>query len=246
LKRRLVRLINYPITKVICVSQFGLRCMRTLDVLPADRYELVYNAVDVSRVSPDQTRGDKFRKRYSIPKDKKLLAQISWIIPDKGILDLIEVARLLNEAEPDIHFVIVGEGPYREEYMKKADDLGLSNITWTGLMKDPFQEGVFDAADIVCQLSRWEELFGWMIAEAMAFGKPVIATRVGGIPELIVDDGPGVLVERGDSSEVAERIIRLLANPELARTMGRKGQQAVAEHFNLATNVRKLLVSYGL
>jgi glycosyltransferase involved in cell wall biosynthesis len=246
IKRCLVRLINFPLTKVICVSEFGLRCMRTLNVLPADRYELVYNAVDVSRVSADRARGAEFRKRYSIPNDKNLIAQISWIIPDKGIPDLIEVARLLNDARPDIHFVIVGEGPYREKYMRDANELGLTNITWTGLMKDPFEEGVFDAADIVCQLSRWEELFGWMIAEAMAFGKPVIATRVGGIPELIVNDGPGLLVERGNSNEVAEKITNLLANPELTRSMGQRGQEAVAKHFNLSTNVRQLLGSYGL
>jgi glycosyltransferase involved in cell wall biosynthesis len=84
--------------------------------------------------------------------------------------------------------------------MKDAEAMGLAaHITWTGLVQDPFAEGVYDVADIVCQLSEWEELFGWMIAEAMAYKKPIVATRVGGIPELVEDGVTGFLVERGRS-----------------------------------------------
>ena len=68
----------------------------------------------------------------------------------------------------------MGEGEHRQSFMHRAEGLGLArNITWTGLVEDPFKAGVYDAADIVCQLSAWEELFGWMIAEAMAYGKPL-------------------------------------------------------------------------
>lgn len=68
---------------------------------------------------------------------------------------------------------------------------------------DPSGEGVYVAADVVCQLSRWEELFGWMIAEAMACKKPVVATCVGGIPELVAAGQSGYLVERGNAIEAA-------------------------------------------
>ena len=70
--------------------------------------------------------------------------------------------RSWSRPKSDVQFVIVGEGPYRERYMRKAEQLGLSeSITWTGLLKDPFGEGVFDAADVVfCQLSQWEEVLG--------------------------------------------------------------------------------------
>ena len=72
----LVRLINYPITKVICVSKYGCHCMKTLDLLPSDRYELVYNAVDVSRVNADSRRAAEFRRRFNISDNKKIIVQV--------------------------------------------------------------------------------------------------------------------------------------------------------------------------
>src|SRR5947207_10183349 len=110
--------------------------------------------------------------------------------------------------------------------MKEATAMGLGDqITWTGMVEGPFGEGVYDAADIVCQLSNWEEVFGWMIAEAMAYQKPVVATRVGGIPELVSDSVSGFLVERGDVNATAEKIILLSQKPELRRQMGLAGAQ---------------------
>jgi glycosyltransferase involved in cell wall biosynthesis len=246
-KRRLVRIINYPITKVICVSKFGRRCMQTLDLLPDNRYELVYNGVDLSRVVHDPARARDFRSRYAIPEQKRLVVQISWIIPEKGIGDLLDLAKLVTAQRSDIQFVIVGEGPYRKAYMQKAEQMGLSeSITWTGLMKDPFGEGVFDAADVVCQLSQWEEVFGWMIAEAMAFGKPVVATRVGGIPELVENGESGFIQNRRDLENTAFDLIRILESKDLREKMGRAGYQKTKTNFNLSTNVRQLLDAYGL
>jgi L-malate glycosyltransferase len=246
-KRGLVRLINYPLTKVICVSKYGCRCMQSLDVLPSDRYALVYNGVDLSRVDRDNSRGTAFRRRFGIPDEKKIVVQISWIIPEKGIGDLLEVARLVHLRTRDVQFVIAGEGPYREQYMKQAAEMGLAeSITWTGLVQDPFSEGLFDAADIVCQLSRWEEVFGWMIAEAMAYGKPVVATRVGGIPELVDEGTTGFLVNRADTDTAAERVLRLIEDGELRETLGRKGRDKTQASFSLQTNVAELVQLYRI
>jgi len=245
-KRLLVRLINYPMTKVICVSNFGYECMTSLDVFPKNRYELIYNGVDTSRVVHSPHRAVELRRRFAIPEDKKLVVQISWVIPEKGIDNVLEVARLVTAERDDVHFMIVGEGPYRAEYMKKADEMGLhEHVTWTGLVKDPFGEGVFDAADIVCQLSRWQEVFGWMIAEAMAFGKPVVGTNVGGIPELIEENCNGFRVGRDDIQLTAERLSSLLDNPKLREKMGEAGRLSVHQKFDLKTNVSKLMAVYG-
>lgn len=246
-KRTAARLINYPITKVICVSEFGCRCLKALDLLPDNRYELVYNGVDLTRVCEDAARGAEFRRRFNIPEGKKLVVQISWIIPEKGIADLLETARLVVAKDQNIHFVVVGEGPYREQYMRESLEAGLGeSVTWTGLITDPFGEGVYDAADVVCQFSRWEELFGWMIAEAMAYKKPVVATRAGGIPELVADQTSGYLVERGDARDAAEKLLKLLYDADLRRKMGEAGHRVVHDRFSLRQNVRELLCVYGL
>jgi len=246
-KRSLARIINWPVSKVICVSQYGQRCLTTLDLLPIERHELVYNAVDLSRVSETTNAAADFKKRYGIPDDRFVVVQVSWMIPEKGIPELLRTARILLSTNPRVHFVLVGEGAYREKFMNDAAALGIAeHVTWTGLIQDPFSEGVYESADTVCQLSEWEELFGWMIAEAMAYGKPIVATNVGGIPELVNDGVSGFLVERGDPVTAAERLDRLAADPDLRRKLGEAGRAFVAEKFDLKRNVAQLLNLYEL
>ncbi len=246
-KRVLVRAINYQISKVICVSKYGLDCMRTLDVLPGDRYEMIYNGVDIKRILPDSVLGDAFRKKFSIPEERSIALQVSWIIPEKGIGDLLKVARTVLKRNDKVQFVVVGEGPYREQYMKQAEEMRIAdNVTWTGLVEDPLGEGVYDAADIVCQLSQWEEVFGWMIAEAMVYAKPVVATCVGGIPELVQHRISGFLVNRGDTLAPPEHILKLLGDREMRKRMGQAGRERALERFDLARNVKELIHQYGL
>ncbi|HSS20832.1 MAG TPA: glycosyltransferase family 4 protein [Pyrinomonadaceae bacterium] len=246
-KRVAARVINFPITKVVCVSKYGRDCLTTLDLLPRERFELVYNAVDLSRVVDKPNAGAEFKQRYQIPEDRVLIVQVSWMIPEKGIPELLKTAHLLIGINPKVHLVLVGEGKYREQFTKNAEAMGIaSHITWTGLVKDPFGEGVFAAADIVCQLSDWEELFGWMIAEAMAFGKPIVATKVGGIPELVDDNISGFLVARGDSATAASQLDRLARDRELRGRLGQAGRELVSQQFDLKRNVCQLIKLYEL
>ena len=245
-KRAAARLINRPLTKVISVSNYGYRCMTTAGLLPQNRFEMIYNGVDLSRVSSDPRRAIEFRRRHSIPADRAIVVQVSWIIPEKGIADLLKTARLVIARNPNVQFVIVGEGAYREQYTREAATMGLGDrVTWTGMSRDPFGEGVFDAADVVCQMSRWEEVFGWMIAEAMAHGKPVTATRVGGIPELIADGVTGYLVDRGDAEAASARVLELLSDPKLRAAMGQAARETVSDKFDLRKNVAQLMRAYG-
>lgn len=245
-KRVAARLINRPLTKVISVSNYGYRCMTAADLLPQSRFEMIYNGVDLTRVSCDPRRAIEFRRRYSIPADRAIVVQVSWIIPEKGIADLLETARLVINQNPDVQFVIVGEGGYREQYTRAAAAMGLGDhVTWTGMSRDPFGEGVFDAADVVCQMSRWEEVFGWMIAETMAHGKPVVATRVGGIPELVVDGVSGYLVDRGGAEAASTRVLELLSDPKLRASMGEAARETVSAKFDLRKNVAQLMRAYG-
>jgi len=246
-KRVAVRFINFPLDHVVCVSDYGRRCLDILRVLPSDRYKLIYNAVDRSRVAPATNKRSEFCRRFEIPENRVIVLQVSWIIPEKGIPHLLKVAQRVVAEDSNVQFVLVGEGAYRDQYTKDAIDLGLGDhITWTGLVQDPFGEGVFEAADIICQVSNWEEVFGWMIAEGMAHGKPVVATRVGGIPELVSDGTTGYLVERDEIEYTAGRILELTRNAELRREMGENGRRKVETDFDLERNIAKVISIYGL
>jgi glycosyltransferase involved in cell wall biosynthesis len=221
--------------------------MSSFGLLPPNRFQMIYNGVDLSRVKSDPQRAIDFRRRYSIPLDRSIVTQVSWVIPEKGIIDFLETARVVTRQNPNVQFVIVGEGAYREQYMKQAVEMGIADrVTWTGMVEDVFGEGVFEAADVVCQFSRWEEVFGWMIAEAMAHGKPVVATRVGGIPELVKHHQSGYLVDRGDTKTMSNQVLALLNDALLRKRMGRMGKNIVQEKFKLSNNVAKLIESYGL
>ena len=246
-KRGAARFINRPVDKVVCVSNYGYECMTSTDLLPNDRFEMIYNGVDLSRVTSGPERALDFRRRYGIPADRAIVTQVSWMIPEKGIADFLEAARLVIAQNRNVQFVLVGDGANREQYMKEAAALGLNgNVTWTGMVDDPFGAGVFHAADVVCQFSRWEEVFGWMIAEAMAHGKPVIATRVGGIPELITDGSSGFLVDRGDTGMMSNRVLELLSDSNARLRMGQAGRETVHAKFDLQKNVAQLIGSYGI
>jgi glycosyltransferase involved in cell wall biosynthesis len=244
-KRAVVPIINYPLYCVQCASNYGHRCNVTTRLLPRGRYVVIYNGVDVSRALAGLHAADAFRQRYSVPDQRAIVAQVSWIIPEKGIHDFLRAARLVLSRNPNVQFVIVGDGAFREHYERLAAELGISqHVTWTGLMQDPLSEGVYAAADVVCLMSRWEELFGLVIAEAMASGKPVIGTRVGGIPESIIDGETGFLVERGDEVAMAEKILCLLDNPALRANMGRKARQVAEAKFDHRKSVTKLIELY--
>lgn len=246
-KRLAARLINGPLTKVISVSNYGYECMTAFDLLPLNRFQMIYNGVDLSRVKTDPQRAMDFRRKHSIPPERAIVTQVSWIIPEKGITDFLETARLVTTRNRNVQFVLVGDGAYRDQYIKDTVALGLQDrITWTGMVEDPFGEGVFSAADVVCQFSRWEEVFGWMIAEAMAHGKPVVATRVGGIPELIADGVSGHLVDRGDTRAMSESILKLLDDPLSRVRMGQAGREIVSAKFDLRKNVAQLITAYGI
>jgi glycosyltransferase involved in cell wall biosynthesis len=246
-KRAAARLIGGPFTRVICVSNYGYECMTSFGLLPRNRFEMIYNGVDVSRVDPNRDLAKAFRRRFSIPNERAIVTQVSWMIPEKGISDFLEMAGCVNSRRGNVQFVLVGEGAFREQYMNKAAAMGLSDrITFTGMIDDPFGAGVFQAADVVCQFSRWEEVFGWMIAEAMAHAKPVVATRVGGIPELIVDGVSGFLVDRGDIESMSKRVLELLDISATHSRMGEAAHQTVQAKFNLQSNVSQLIQSYGL
>lgn len=246
-KRRVARLVNWPITRVITVSEYGYRCAAGRDLIPLERLEMVYNSAELSRASNAPERAVEFRRKHRIPEDRALIAQVSWMIPEKGIGDLLKAAKLAVSQNPKVHFAFVGEGAYRERYTREAAEMGLAgHVTFTGQVDDPFGEGVYAAADVVCQVSRWEEVFGYVIAEAMSCGKPMVATRVGGIPELVEDGKTGFVVDRGDAPAIADRILRLVADPEMRRSFGSNGREVANSKFDLNRNVEKVVRSYGL
>jgi glycosyltransferase involved in cell wall biosynthesis len=237
------RAVNYPLSRVVCISDYVRDSWIASGVLPAARFVRIYNSVDASRCASD---GSALRRQYGIPDGRQVVLQVSWVIPEKGFDDLLAAARLVIDQDRSVHFLMAGEGADRPRLMAETVKVGLQDhVTWTGIVAKPVENGLYAAADVVCQVSRWEEAFGYVIAEALASRRPVIGTRAGAIPELVRHGQTGFLVERRNPAELAARILDLLRDPDLRRRMGEAGRRLALEEFDQQTNVARLIELYG-
>jgi glycosyltransferase involved in cell wall biosynthesis len=248
LKRVAGRILNHPLTMAVSVSEFNRRSLIAPGLVHPERVVRIYNGADLRRAAAaDPSAGAAFRARYGIPAGRVLVTQVSSIIPEKGIPDVLEAARIALTEERNLHFAFVGEGKSRAAYEAQASSIGISaHVTWTGLVQDPMGDGAFLAADVVCQASRWQEAFGLVIAEAMAFGKPVVAARTGGIPEIVNDGETGVLVDRGDVAALARAFVSLARQPELRQRLGSAGRLRAEAEFDVRKSAAQLVSIYGL
>jgi len=246
-KRALKLVIQKPVERVITVSDFVLQTHLALKHLPEERFQRIYNGVDLERVRQAEAlpSAEKFREKFGIPSDAVLISQVSWLIPQKGVADLIAAAPQVIAACPKAHFCVAGEGPCLEEHLQAVADSGLMpHFTFTGQIADPFFEGLFRATDIVCQPSRWQEAFCWVLGEAMAFGLPIVATRSGAIPELVTDGLTGFTTACRDTDGIARSLITLCADPYLRSQMGKAARAEVQKRFSLEQNTAEHLALY--
>lgn len=211
----------------ICVSRFVAESSLPKR-LPK---HIVHNPVSLERFE----NGRSLRDDWGLPPDATIVAFLGQIRDIKGVQDFIGMARRISD--PNTCFLIAGEcrdpdkfpGSYSEKDLKMmaGEDKRIRYIGYVSQV-----ENVYHTADIVVVPSRWEEPLGLISLEAGACRKPVVATRVGGIPEVVEDGVSGFLVEPGDVEELAERVGRLIADSTLRIRLGEAGRARVIKDFS--------------
>lgn len=140
--------------------------------------------------------------------DGPVIGFVGRLIPRKGALDLVKAAPAIRAVRPDVRIVIVGDDPYEDEEAEYADAVRASaDVDHVGRVREA--AGILGHLDVLVLPSR-QEPFGTVVAEAMAAGTPVVATRVDGLPELVTDGITGALVEPGDTAALAVAVLRVL------------------------------------
>jgi glycosyltransferase involved in cell wall biosynthesis len=161
---------------------------------------------------------------------------------EKGLTYLLDAARQVCDRFPKTRFVVVGEGPLRERLEAQARRLMLSeNVIFTGFREDVVALLKTFRGFVLPSLS---EGFPTVILYAMAASLPVVATNVGGIPEMVRDNITGLLAKPADAGSLAEAVCRLLVNPDTAAEMGRAGRRQVEMVFNLDKKIQETLAIY--
>jgi glycosyltransferase involved in cell wall biosynthesis len=198
------------------------------------KIEVIGSAVDLQKFNPARDRM-KFRREMGFTADTPFIASVGMIRPDKGQLILIDAARLVLSQRPDARFVIVGQGT---GYLKLGEKVR-NAINQAGLADKVFMIGyrwdtpdIFAACDMVAIASLRTEASPIVLREAFASGRPVVATKVGDIPEIIEHRQNGLLVEPGDSKALAAAILEFLSDQKLAAYCAANGLHYAREHFS--------------
>jgi glycosyltransferase involved in cell wall biosynthesis len=228
-KRIVGRLLTAPLRLVVSVAEYTRQTGTALGVSSA-RNVVLTNGVEVQAPSPE--RGRALRERLLIPAGAVVFTQLCWMVPVKGVPTLLVAAAKTIAAVPQAYFLLVGDGPDLPTYREQAATLGIADrVLFTGVISNPTAQGIFEATDVYCQPSLWQEACPLAVLEAMSFRLPVVASRIGGLPELVRDGVTGFLFSPGDSTAMAERLVELAGDPNLRQRMGNAGHADIeADH----------------
>jgi glycosyltransferase involved in cell wall biosynthesis len=198
------------------------------------KIEVIGSAVDLEKFKPPRDR-TKFRREIGIDDEIPLIGNVGMIRPDKGQLELVKSAPLILEKRPDARFVIVGQGTgilKRGINVRNAIDRAAlaDKIIMAGYRWDT--PDVYAACDMIVIASLRTEASPIVLREAFASGRPVIATKVGDIPEIVRHRENGLLIEPGNTQELASAILQFISDPELAAYCAANGLRYATENFS--------------
>ncbi len=205
---------------VTCVSSSALRETRQLAPAISAYSSLIHNALEKPPLSPE-----------SLPIGSPRLLCLGRLVPNKGFDVALAALPLIVDRVPDVRLVIAGDGPERPALEQQAAELGLSEVAiFIGSVAPAMVPELINAATVVVMPSR-REGFGLVALEAALMARPVVASRVGGLPEVVVDQQTGLLVEQDDRGGLAAAISFLLEHPGVAARMGQAARQRAQEMF---------------
>jgi sugar transferase (PEP-CTERM/EpsH1 system associated) len=226
--------------RVLSVSSRLAERMATTMQVPTERITTIRNGVDLSRFGSSD-RGAA-RSGLGLSNDTLVIGTVGRLVPVKDHATLLEAISLLTKRGVDVTLLVSGDGPLHATLQARVRDLGIEHsVRFLGHRQDV--EVVLAALDVFV-LSSVSEGLSNTILEAMASGLPVVATRVGGAEELVVDGETGLLVEPGLPRKMAEALQLLLTNESKRRTMGAAARGRVETEFALTTMIDRYEALY--
>lgn len=224
----------------IAVSQ-GLKNSLVAGGIPAKSITVIHNGILLDEVSPSDAAEIAIKEKLSI-KDEALVGIVARLHAVKGHRYFIEAARDVLLQRPETRFLIVGDGPYRPVLEKLTASMGINDkITFTGFVEDVYT--IMAALDLLVISSLWEG-FGLTAIEAMTLGVPVVATEVGGLPEVVQHGETGLLVPPANAAALAKNMVWMLDHPREARKMALKGGDIVRRKFTAGEMARRTVDLY--
>jgi glycosyltransferase involved in cell wall biosynthesis len=249
---RVERSLARTTTRLVAVSPEVRDELVELGVAPADKFEVIRLGIDLdSRIVAGDRDGAELRRLFGVPERSFVVGWIGRMTAIKRLPDVLAAFALLRERGVDATLCLVGDGPDREQAKRQAHELGIAHeVRFVGYQQDVAPYYAF--FDVLLLPSANE---GTPVAaiEALASGTPVVATSVGGVPDVVENDTDGILVPAGDVEALAGALERLARDPELRGEMGRAGRARTLPRYRVERLVddvdalyRALLAERGL
>lgn len=218
-------IIKLPYDKIIAVSQVTANQVKELGI-SSEKIEVIPNGVNLEKFNP---KVRSVKKHLELEKDY-IVAFFGRLWKVKGVEYLVKAVPSVVDEIPNVKFLVVGEGPQKESLMELAEDLGISDhVVFHAPIDYSKMPAYIKASDCVVLPSLMEGLPVTAL-EAMACGVPVVATKVGGTPEVVKDGKNGFLLEPGRPKLIAENLVHLLQNEKLSKEMGTAGRKFVEKY----------------
>jgi glycosyltransferase involved in cell wall biosynthesis len=234
IKRIVTRLISRAFTDRIIAISRAVKISLMDSGVPADMINIIHNGIDLSNF--DGIKGT-LRKELGIDPDIPIVGIVARLVPEKGYEYAINAFYHVLKVFPSARLIIIGDGPLEESLKNMCVKLGIKeHVVFTGYRKEVEN---LDADFDVFVLPSISEGLGLALLEAMALGKPAVATATGGIPEVIKHRVNGFLVPPGNDNYLAESIIEVLSDKELAKAIGLEAKKTVNEKFSSKTMSQK-------
>ena len=215
--------------KIICISDAEKQSALDKKICKEDKLQVIFNGVDIEAYE-NEVHGAVKRKDLNIPEDAFVVGMVGRMSPQKAPDVFVKMAKQVKDEVPNAHFIIVGNGNQEYEIRKYAEDNDFSNsLHITGWVDNPMS--YVELFDVACLLSRWEG-FGLALPEYMMAGKPIVASRVDAIPNIIRNGENGLLVEVDDDIGTSKAVLRILREDGLRKKIVAQGLEDVHNRFN--------------
>lgn len=222
---------------VICLTRSEIRQCLKAGIGKRDQYTFVHNGIDIAQFAPNPGAHHHLRLEIGIEPNATVFMTVGRLVPVKGHVHLLEAIHTLRKKDPNVRLVVAGEGELRKTLENEAVRLGIGDaVCFLGWREDV--DRLLDVADVFV-LPSLNEGLGLVIVEAMAKKLPVVATTVGGVPEVVKNGETGFLVPAGEPQPLAEAMQRLSESADLRQAFGCAGFDRAVRLFSIAATVRR-------
>jgi len=216
--------------RIICISDYEKKSAIDMNICNENKIKVIVNGIDIKKYE-EKERGILRREKIGIPEDAFVIGMVGRISPQKAPDVFIRVAEKIKNVIPNSYFMIVGDGEHRDEIQQYAKEYGFEDkLLITGWVDNSMD--YVELFDVAMLISRWEG-FGLVLPEYMLSEKPIIATKVDAIPNIIKDNENGILVEVDKVEEIFNAVLEICENRALADKFIKNGLKDVYNFFDV-------------